>query len=103
MRRSKYITLPEPAATPATPKPAPKGKAVAMPQQPANPIAARFISAQEVERIYGLSARTLANYRSQKVGPKYYKCGHRVIYRIADLDAYMEEHAVVTFGRHRPF
>lgn len=87
MRRSKYITLPEPAATPATPKPAPKGKAVAMPQQPANPIA----------------ARTLANYRSQKVGPKFYKCGHRVVYRIADLDAYMEEHAVVTFGRHRPF
>ena len=39
----------------------------------------------------GLSAHTLRNWRTRGVGPRYLRLGDRVVYRIADLDAYLDE------------
>ena len=38
------------------------------------------LTAMDIERFYGIPATTLANWRSQKVGPSYYKINRRVLY-----------------------
>ncbi len=42
----------------------------------------------------GCSPRTLEKNRCYGGGPKYAKLGRRVVYRVADLDAWIEEHLV---------
>lgn len=42
----------------------------------------------------GLSPRTLEKWRTQGRGPRYSRPGRRVVYRVADLDAYLEATAV---------
>ena len=37
-----------------------------------------FLKSTEVQELYGISAQTLANWRSKKVGPKYHKVGGSV-------------------------
>ena len=49
-----------------------------------------FLKSAEVEDIYGISASTLANWRSKRRGPKYHKVGGAVRYKVEDLDQFME-------------
>lgn len=49
-----------------------------------------YLSAAEAAAFVGLNARTLANYRSARVGPPYRKVGSRVLYRLDDLIEYVE-------------
>jgi Helix-turn-helix domain len=49
-----------------------------------------YLKASEVEKIYGFNSRTLANWRSQGIGPKYYKVGGAVRYKVEDLDQFFE-------------
>lgn len=48
-----------------------------------------YLSPAEVEEIYGISERTLANWRSQGKGPAYYKFGGAVKYLRAELDEWV--------------
>ena len=50
----------------------------------------QFLTPEEVSARYGgkISVRTLANWRNLGTGPKYTKLGGRVMYRIADLEAW---------------
>lgn len=49
--------------------------------------------------ILSRSPRTLENWRSQKKGPPYIKCGG-VLYRTADIDAWLEKGRVTTSECH---
>ncbi len=49
-----------------------------------------YLSTDEAAVFVGLNARTLANYRSSRVGPPYRKVGSRVLYRLDDLIAFVE-------------
>lgn len=51
---------------------------------------ARFLRTQEAARLMGLSARTLEKHRTYGTGPKYRKIGGRVIYTLADLQAWAD-------------
>ena len=42
----------------------------------------------------GLHARTLDNWRSQGRGPRYIRVGRRIIYRVADLEEFLESRIV---------
>ena len=42
----------------------------------------------------GMSARSLQDWRCQGVGPAYAKLGKRVVYDIADLDAFVSANRV---------
>lgn len=42
----------------------------------------------------GLSSKTLANWRSDGIGPRYTKVAGAIQYKVADLDAYLEAHEV---------
>ena len=41
-----------------------------------------------------VTTRTLARWRNMRKGPPWVKAGHRVLYRRADLDAWLEQQRV---------
>jgi predicted DNA-binding transcriptional regulator AlpA len=51
--------------------------------------AKRFLSDVEIESIYGISRRTLQNWRVLGRGPLYRKFGSSVRYNLADLEAWI--------------
>ncbi|MBI1686785.1 helix-turn-helix transcriptional regulator [Caulobacter hibisci] len=49
----------------------------------------RRLSTPEAARFVGLSNRTLEKHRSYGTGPVYEKIGGRVVYAVADLEAWL--------------
>ena len=58
----------------------------------ANPAALphRYLRTPEASRFVGLSIRTLEKHRIYGTGPRYAKLGGRVVYRLEDLEAWVE-------------
>lgn len=54
-----------------------------------------WMSPLEVSRLLQIKPRTLAEWRSQRKGPNYYKVGAYVRYREADVRAWLEARPVV--------
>jgi predicted DNA-binding transcriptional regulator AlpA len=51
----------------------------------------------EIEKIFGIPRTSLANLRWSRRGPKFFKAGpRRVLYRLADVQAWIESHPVLT-------
>ena len=42
----------------------------------------------------GVAEKTLANWRGRRQGPAYVRAGARVVYRVADLDAWLAANVV---------
>jgi len=58
-----------------------------------------FVAARDVPKvIIGLSAKTLANWRSQKVGPAYQMVNGSPYYRWVELKEYFSTGRVETFN-----
>lgn len=53
----------------------------------------RYLRTPEASRIVGLSIRTLEKHRIYGTGPRYFKLGGRVLYRLEDLQAWVESAA----------
>ena len=53
-----------------------------------------LLNEKEVQREYGLNARTLQRERSLGTGVPYVKMGRRVLYKRTDLDKFIEKHTV---------
>lgn len=49
---------------------------------------------ERVSEVTGIPTGTLANYRYLGKGPRYIKIGKRVLYRRADVDAWLDAHTV---------
>jgi predicted DNA-binding transcriptional regulator AlpA len=47
------------------------------------------MTSQELSEFIGVAVKTLANWRSQAVGPKYVKPGGRVRYRLSDVEQWL--------------
>jgi len=60
-----------------------------MPDVQHAPSAARYVSAAEAARYLGVSQSMLAKRRLSGDGPRYSKLGKRVLYEVADLDAWI--------------
>ena len=64
------------------------------------------LNTPEAASYLGLRPGTLEIWRSLGKGPRYLKIGRRVVYELADIDAYAKAHAVETSesaemrGRH---
>jgi predicted DNA-binding transcriptional regulator AlpA len=52
--------------------------------------AAKVVTAVEAARLVGLSESTLAKLRLNGNGPVYCKLGRRVVYRVTDLDQWLQ-------------
>jgi predicted DNA-binding transcriptional regulator AlpA len=50
----------------------------------------RYLRTPEAGRFLGLSGRTLEKHRTYGTGPQYRKVGGRVIYAVADLQAWAD-------------
>ncbi len=50
----------------------------------------RFLRTPEAARFLGLSGRTLEKHRTYGTGPTYRKIGGRVVYALADLQAWAD-------------
>jgi hypothetical protein len=63
----------------------------------------RCLSPQDVVQIYpGIGALgTLANLRSKKRGPRFFKLGRKVVYRPEDIEAFLFQHPVLTIDSVR--
>ena len=53
--------------------------------------AQRYLDTRQAAAYLGLSPKTLIKMRITGDGPRYAKVGRRVIYDVADLDAWVEE------------
>jgi hypothetical protein len=60
-----------------------------------------FISAAKIHKfVMGVSAKTWANWRTQKIGPKYFVWNGRVYYRVADIEEVLTQNPVKTFSNN---
>ena len=60
-----------------------------------------FYTTKDAAEISGHSIGSLANLRSQKRGPRYYKRGKRVLYDAKDFIAWLKENPVMTLDTHK--
>jgi hypothetical protein len=65
-------------------------RSLAMDARP-TPVTARFLRTPDAAVHLGLSARTLEKHRCFGTGPVYRKLGGRIVYAVADLDAWAEQ------------
>jgi hypothetical protein len=47
---------------------------------------------EDIERVYRIKPKTLAQWRWKKIGPDYIKIGGMVRYRLSDLENFFEKH-----------
>ncbi len=52
------------------------------------PVVPRYLRTPEAAVYLGLAGQTLVRHRCYGTGPRYHKLGGRVVYTIADLDAW---------------
>lgn len=52
------------------------------------------IDEKQASAYLGLAVQSLRNRRCRRQGPPYHKLGGRVVYRVADLEAYLDAHRI---------
>jgi hypothetical protein len=50
---------------------------------------ARVLTPEVVSRLYSIPKGSLANWRTQSTGPKWYKRGRRIFYRREDIESWL--------------
>jgi hypothetical protein len=48
----------------------------------------KMVSPNEAANLFSISPGTLGNWRSAKRGPRFFKVGSKVLYRVEDLEKY---------------
>ena len=56
----------------------------------------RAFTPKQAAEMFGLSVGTLANLRYQKIGPRYYRVGRKVLYLVADFEAWIMQNPIIT-------
>lgn len=56
----------------------------------------RMVGPEEAESLYSIPKGTLANWRWAKKGPKFFKVGHKVLYKLDDLEDFFTSNPVLT-------
>ncbi len=54
------------------------------------------LTPEEVERVYGLNAATLANKRTKGAGPRYIKDGGKILYPQREIQKYLSQREILT-------
>lgn len=58
------------------------------------------VTPEQAAKLYGLSVGRLANMRSKKQGPCFYKVGKKVLYKVEDLERWLFDAPVMTLDHH---
>ncbi len=67
---------------------------IEMPDGEFHPLYVRAPANEKI--IIGVSKQTMANWRSLKIGPRYFKVNNSVYYKISDLEEYFGRHPIKT-------
>jgi hypothetical protein len=59
-----------------------------------NALTTALIDERPAADFFGVSVKTLQQWRQRKTGPRYYKVGNRVKYDLNDLREYLNQHVV---------
>lgn len=59
----------------------------------AEPVEGRLLTPQDVSELLGIPTKTLANWRSERIGPLPLRIGAHVRYRASDLQEWIEQRA----------
>ena len=54
----------------------------------------KYLRPASVAKRFGLSVGTLASWRFRQIGPPYIKAGKTVLYRVTELQAWLDSHSV---------
>jgi excisionase family DNA binding protein len=52
-----------------------------------------LMSPEQAAGYLGVPVLTLTAWRSKRIGPRFYRVGRHVRYRLVDLDAWLSQHA----------
>lgn len=62
---------------------------------PADVVVPEFVDTYQAARYLGIAEKTLANWRTEGIGPRFHRVSHSCIrYRRDDLERFMNEHLV---------
>ena len=61
----------------------------------------KVVTPEVLASIYGLNLGTLGNLRSKRQGPKFYRQGRRIYYKVEDVEAWLFSEPVQTVDGHR--
>lgn len=56
----------------------------------------KALTPKDCKKIYGLNPGTLANLRHQQRGPRFYRRGRKIFYRVEDIEDYIFSNPVQT-------
>ncbi len=59
----------------------------------------KLLRPREIEKNYGISRKSLANWRSQGKGPKYLKLGRMVLYPQNEFENWLKRNAILVETR----
>ena len=65
-------------------------------QEEMKQISRKALTPRDVSFMYGISEGTLGNLRCQNRGPRYFKAGRKVLYRVEDIERYLFQNPVLT-------
>lgn len=58
-----------------------------------------LLTPSQVQEVYNLNAKTLANWRHQSKGPSYYKMSNKVMYAVEEIEKWLRESIVIPMQR----
>ena len=59
-----------------------------------------YVSDYELTKIFrGLRLGSLANWRTARKGPRFYRFGRKVFYRVDDVKRFLEDNAIKTLDQ----
>lgn len=59
----------------------------------------RYVTPRQAAFMYGFSSGYLANLRTKRRGPHFFKRGRKILYRVADLEQWVTESPVKTIDQ----
>lgn len=65
-------------------------------QKPGSTVSKITASSAAIAKMFDLNQGTLANMRSKRIGPKFFKVGRKILYRISDVEQWVFDNPVVT-------
>lgn len=63
-----------------------------------DPWSSKYIDTNPAAKILHVSPRTLIRWRDLRKGPPFIKAGRRVLYRVSDIEAWLEKNKVEMVG-----
>jgi hypothetical protein len=71
------------------------------PTTPAGGNTSPLLDTQKAASYLNTTVATLANWRCKGIGPRYLKVGAKVLYRLSDIDRWLDANAVEPLGAAR--